>query len=54
MSEVHDEDSVVSATGPQEISDDALEQVTGGSGVPDLNKTMLVYASTYIPFDSDF
>jgi hypothetical protein len=34
-----------------EIDDDALEMATGGQNT---NSTMLVFASTFVPFDSSF
>lgn len=37
----------------QEIDDEALEAAAGGSA-PQLNKTEIVYASTFVPFDNSF
>ncbi len=38
-----------------EIDDDALELASGGAGGgPSVNTTSIVYASTFIPFDSSF
>jgi hypothetical protein len=38
-------------TGEREIDDDALEAATGGQLD---NSTEIVYASTFVPFDSSF
>lgn len=47
-----DDDRGVSAeTDEVEIDDEALEAATGGQNV---NSTLLVYASTFVPFDSSF
>ena len=47
-----DEVQGVEAEGDEiEIDDDALEQATGGQMD---NSTEIVYASTYVPFDSSF
>lgn len=52
MTEANNQDeSATGANEPQEISDDALEQATGGVVQ---NQTLLVYRSTFVPFDSDF
>jgi len=37
----------------QEVDDSALEAAAGGSGGL-TNKTEIVYASTFVPFDSSF
>jgi hypothetical protein len=36
---------------PEPIDEDALDAVSGGQM---MNSTELVYASTYVPFDSSF
>lgn len=52
MTEANNQDeSATGANEPQEISDDALEQATGGV---EQNKTVLIYESTFVPFYSDF